>query len=547
MSAASLIADSAPTRGGFWLARWAEDRKVRTKILAAVLVVAAIGAMIGLFAVTRMSQLNVRTGEVYRYNLQLDGTGQLRNAFNRTRINSLDRILARDDAARAKGTQALQTSEGEAAAAIAAYKAFQVEPGRAQELQTFEQAWQQYLAIVHDKIMPLSDHGDLAAVAKIRSEEVTPLLNSMRDNLDALAKITVDRSAAAKHEAQDTYTSARTLVLLLILIAAALGVVVALYIAGLIIRPLRRVSEVLRAVATGDLTQAVGVSSRDEIGIMAAALDEANRRTRETISAVAGNATALASSSEEMSSTSNQIATTAEQTSAQAQTVSAAAEQISRSVESVAAASEEMGTSIQEISRNANDAAAVAAEAVTIASVTNETVIKLGESSVEIGNVIKTITSIAEQTNLLALNATIEAARAGEAGKGFAVVATEVKELAQETARATEDIARRVEAIQLDTSGAVEAIGRISAVIARISEFQTTIASAVEEQTATTGETNRNVADASTGVQQIATNITGVADSARQTSAGVQDAQQTSIELARMSSDLSDLVAKFQY
>jgi methyl-accepting chemotaxis protein len=547
MSAASLIAGSAPARQGFWLARWAADRQVRTKILSAVLIVAAIGAMIGLFAVTRMSQLNVRTGEVYRYNLELAGTGQLRNAFNRTRINSLDRILARDDAARATGSEALRTSEAEATTAITAYKAFQVEPGRAKELAAFEQSWQQYLTIVQDKIVPLSDQGDLAAIAKIRSEQVTPLLNSMRDNLDAIAKITVDRSATAKKGAQETYTSARTLVLLLILCATALGVALALYVAGLIVRPLRRVSVVLRAVATGDLTQAVGVSSRDEIGLMAAALDEANRRTRETIGAVADNATALSSSSEEMSSTANQIASTAEQTSAQAQTVSAAAEQISRSVESVAAASEEMGTSIQEIARNANDAAAVAAEAVDIAQATNDTVSKLGESSVEIGNVIKTITSIAEQTNLLALNATIEAARAGEAGKGFAVVATEVKELAQGTARATEDIARRVEAIQKDTTGAVEAIGRISAVIGRISEFQTTIASAVEEQTATTGETNRNVSDASTGVQEIATNITGVADSARLTSQGVQDAQQTSVELARMSSDLSDLVAKFRY
>ncbi|HST86389.1 MAG TPA: methyl-accepting chemotaxis protein [Kineosporiaceae bacterium] len=520
---------------------------MRTKILAAVLIVAAIGAMIGLFAVTRMSQLNVRTGEVYRYNLQLAATGQLRNAFNRTRINSLDRILARDDAARATGAEALKTSEVEAAAAIAAYKAFNVEPGRAQELAAFEDSWKQYITVVQEKIVPLSDRGDLAAIAKVRKEQVTPLLNSMRDNLDALAEITVARSATAKQEARDTYDSARMLVLMLIICATALGVTLALFVASLIVGPLRRVSDVLRAVATGDLTQTVNLSSRDEIGMMATALDEANRRTRETITAVAGNATALSSSSEEMSSTSNQIASTAEETSAQAQTVSAAAEEISRSVESVAAASEEMGTSIQEIARNANNAAAVAAEAVSIASATNDTVTKLGESSIEIGNVIKTITSIAEQTNLLALNATIEAARAGEAGKGFAVVATEVKELAQETARATEDIASRVEAIQKDTTGAVEAIARISSVIGRISEFQTTIAAAVEEQTATTDETNRNVADASTGVQEIATNITGVADSARLTSEGVHDAQQTSLELARMSSELSALVAKFQY
>ena len=160
---------------------------------------------------------------------------------------------------------------------------------------------------------------------------------------------------------------------------------------------------------------------------------------------------------------------------------------------------------------------------------------------------IKVITSIAEQTNLLALNATIEAARAGDAGKGFAVVASEVKDLAQETSRATEDISRRVEAIQADTHGAVSAIEEISRVIARISDFQTTIASAVEEQTATTTEMNRNVAEAATGAGEIAQNITGVADAARVTSEGVTQSQQATQELARLSTELGSLVSTFRY
>jgi methyl-accepting chemotaxis protein len=172
---------------------------------------------------------------------------------------------------------------------------------------------------------------------------------------------------------------------------------------------------------------------------------------------------------------------------------------------------------------------------------------KLGESSAEIGNVIKVITSIAEQTNLLALNATIEAARAGDAGKGFAVVASEVKDLAQETARATEDISRRVEAIQADTTGAVTAIEGISAVIARISDFQTTIASAVEEQTATTAEMNRSVSEAAGGTGEIARNIVGVAEAARLTSQGVTETQQATTEMAPMSTELSALVATFSF
>jgi methyl-accepting chemotaxis protein len=183
---------------------------------------------------------------------------------------------------------------------------------------------------------------------------------------------------------------------------------------------------------------------------------------------------------------------------------------------------------------------------VELATSTNTTISKLGESSAEIGNVVKVITSIAEQTNLLALNATIEAARAGEAGKGFAVVANEVKELAQETAKATEDISRRVVTIQDDTTAAVAAIEQISAVISRISDFQTTIAAAVEEQTATTGEVVRNVAEAATGGVQISENVAGVAEAAQTTSAGIAQAQSASADLARMSAELQQIVSRFR-
>ena len=174
-------------------------------------------------------------------------------------------------------------------------------------------------------------------------------------------------------------------------------------------------------------------------------------------------------------------------------------------------------------------------------------VAKLGESSTEIGNVIKVITSIAEQTNLLALNATIEAARAGEAGKGFAVVANEVKELAKQTAKATEDISHKIEAIQGDTKGAVEAIAQIGKIINQINDIQNTIASAVEEQTATTGEISRNVAEAATGSTQIAQSITGVAQAARSTTEGASNAKSAADELARIAHDMQKLVGQFKY
>jgi len=212
----------------------------------------------------------------------------------------------------------------------------------------------------------------------------------------------------------------------------------------------------------------------------------------------------------------------------------------------VAAAAEQMQASIREISKNATESANVAKNAVRAAQVTNETVRKLGESSKEIGNVIKVITSIAQQTNLLALNATIEAARAGEAGKGFAVVANEVKELAKETAKATEDISRKIEAIQTDTKAAVEAIASISDVINQVNGISNTIATAVEEQNATTNEMARNVSEAAKGSGEITFNIAGVAQAAESTSRGAGDTQKAAQQLVETAAQLRRLVEQFK-
>jgi methyl-accepting chemotaxis protein len=261
---------------------------------------------------------------------------------------------------------------------------------------------------------------------------------------------------------------------------------------------------------------------------------------------IADNTTSLAGASEELTSVSQQMSSNAEQTTAQANVVSSAAEQVSQNAQTVSSGVESITASIREISESANEAARVASESVRVASAANDRITKLGQSSSEIGEVIKVITSIAEQTNMLALNATIEAARAGDAGKGFAVVANEVKELAHETGRATEDIRQKIDAIQDDTGEAVDAIGKISTIINKISDFQNTIASAVEQQTSTTCEISRNVSEAAIGSTEIAQNITQVVSAAESTAEGAGNMQMSAQELARMAADLRSLVEQYR-
>ena len=337
----------------------------------------------------------------------------------------------------------------------------------------------------------------------------------------------------------------------LVLIALGFAMVVAvgmlLLVTRSVVRPVRQMVDRLRQVAGGHLDLRSALDRGDEIGQMSVALDEALGSISDSLRQMGANADGLTEASERLTAVAAQMSGTATEAATQTDLVAAAADQVSHNVQTVAAGTEQMSASIREIAHNATDAAGVAGRAVEAAEATTATVAKLGESSSEVGNVIKVINSIAEQTNLLALNATIEAARAGEAGKGFAVVANEVKELAQETARATEDISRRIEAIQADTGEAVVAIGEISEIIAQISDTQTTIASAVEEQTATTNEMSRNVNEAATGSADIAQTITGVARTATENTAAATSTSQAAEDLARMAADMQSLVGRFTY
>jgi methyl-accepting chemotaxis protein len=302
---------------------------------------------------------------------------------------------------------------------------------------------------------------------------------------------------------------------------------------------------VVNASAEGDLTRDINVSGTDTIGQLGEGLHKFFTNLRNDIKRIGENAGSVSAAAEELTATSTTMSANAEETSAQAGVVSAASEQVGKNVQTVATGSEEMSASINEISNNATQAAKVSTEAVEVAKKTNVTITTLGESSTEIGEVVKVITSIAEQTNLLALNATIEAARAGEAGKGFAVVANEVKELANQTAKATEEIGGKILTIQENTNNAVQAIEEISNIINKTNDISNTIASAVEEQSATTNEMSRNVSDASKGVSEIAQNISGVSAAAQETTQGSSQTKDAANELSKLAADLQGLVGRF--
>ena len=378
------------------------------------------------------------------------------------------------------------------------------------------------------------------------ADRATPALDAINKPLGVIAEAN-DKLLQQETGTMNAETGSMILTMALTtLLAIAIGICVAIFLSRSIASATHAVLVQAEAIADGDLTRDdLQVLHQDELGDLTTAINKMSSSLKSMIQAITENSLQVASASEQLSSTSQQITANSEETSAQAKVVSGATEQVSQNLQTVATGAEEMGASIKEIAKNATEAAKVATAAVKVAETTTLTVSKLGDSSTEIGQVIKVITSIAQQTNLLALNATIEAARAGEAGKGFAVVANEVKELAKETAKATEDISRKIEAIQTDTKASVEAIATISDVINQINGISNTIATAVEEQNATTNEMARNVSEAARGSGEITSNIAGVAQAAESTSHGASDTQKAAQQLVETSAELRRLVEQF--
>jgi methyl-accepting chemotaxis protein len=424
--------------------------------------------------------------------------------------------------------------------AIARYAAGKRTPEERAALEEWNQVFTLYRE-ARPKWFELYGDGKLTEAAEWRAQTTTPY---GRDSVAAMAKlIELQKQAAQRQHAK--VAGLDEWLIVLVLVALVVGVSTALLFSRRLTARMGRLGGALGRVAEGDLTHRVPVEGSDEIAAMSEAYNKAMDQVGNVVTRIAANSAELATAADQLSSVSRQMTTDAEGAARSAGSVSNGIQGVSASVREVASGSDAIATSIQNIARNAAHALRVADSGRATAAATNDTIAKLGQSSTEISEVARLITTIAEQTNLLALNATIEASRAGEAGKGFAVVAAEVKDLAKETAKATEEIGKKIEAIQGSAHEAVDAIGRITTIMGEVNDAQSIIAAAVEEQIATTQEMGRYGSEAVVGSDEIATTISDLSNASRATNEAATSTQQAARQLAAMAGDLRTLVKEF--
>ena len=400
---------------------------------------------------------------------------------------------------------------------------------------------------------------------------ITGKINLMKTVEDRLAADLTTLLAAARADASRQFFIDLTMTIVILVVAAVFSIFIVWSITG----PILDTAGVMQKLSSGDYGAEVpGLKRKDEIGVMASAVQvfkenaakmqemEAEKAAQERQAEeekraamqkladdfegrVKGIVETVSSSSSELQSTAEGMSTTADQASRQASAVATASEQATTNVQTVASAAEEMSASVNEINRQVAQSAQIATKANEEAKRTNHTVQGLADAAQKIGEVVKLISDIAEQTNLLALNATIEAARAGEAGKGFAVVASEVKNLANQTASATEEISEQIAGIQSVTNDAVGAIRAIAETIGEINSISETITTAIGEQGAATQEIASNTQKAAAGTQEVSSNIASVTEAASQTGSAAQEVLGAADELSKQAAVLSNEVESF--
>jgi methyl-accepting chemotaxis protein len=527
--------------------KWFMDRKVGTKQILAFGAVLILTTFLGVFALFKIYAIRATTVDMSDRRVPaIQSLSELQTGLMQYRTSEMSYVFLNDPDERALRTANMEAGMAMVTKAGKDFEPLIDNPDERKVYETIKQDVEQCKEETQTILGYTSKNNAADATSEVLGNAGGAFSQAMSD-VQAEINLKVQGATDAKKANSALYSRSVWWILGTLVTATTLSLFLALATTRLIARPVREVGEVVGRIAAGDITsEDLVVHSADEIGELAGNVNIMQQSLRRMIASVFTSAEQIATASDEFSSTNRQITANSVEVSEKADAATTTSANLKHNLHSVATGTEEMSASIQDIAKNATESARVAGDAVKTAEITNAAIAKLGESSVQIGLVVKVITSIAHQTNLLALNATIEAARAGEAGKGFAVVANEVKELAKQTATATEDISRKIAAIQSDTKASVGAISTIGGIISHINDITGAIAVAVEEQSATTNDMARNLTEAARGSTDIANNIEGVAQAAQNTSDGATTSQKAAEALARMSTELHGLVSQFK-
>ena len=520
---------------------------MRSSLLAAAAVALVVASVIGAVGILRTNTIADRAEGIYQEALRpLATIKDVQQLIWHARWASLSNLTATDPVKAKAYAGEASTTYDLVTTRLEEYRALPLAADERTAIAGFQTTWSNYLDL-RTQSTALKNAGRIRQWEEFRSTTLNPAIAQAIKELDGLVTLSQNHATASAAEARAAARQARWTIAVALAVGVLAAAAFALFVAALLNRRLNALREVLSAMAEGDLTERDPDTAANEIGEMSRSVHRAAGQTRSTMQTLAAMSSSLSDRSADLQEASRSLSGSTDHASSQVGSIDTAAGEVSESVQAVADGAREMGAAIREIAVSASEAAQVAASAVDVASDARQRMEKLAVSSEEIDSVVKAITAIAEQTNLLALNATIEAARAGEMGKGFAVVAGEVKDLAQETARATEEISRRTEVIQTDTRVAVEAIIGVGEIIEKINDYQNTIASAVEQQSATTNGMTGDLNRAAGGTSEISSQLAEVVQMAAATRSAAQATESTATDLADISERLRTMIGAFRY